>query len=441
MIRKFLIQRIRTMCSGLPDALEKICVSVWRFLTFSLADERIARKKSFCICIEWGSLSVAFAERFLSRLKIISCRRYDLGKDGFPSPEDLSSVSSRWVNDFPVSNAEITLSIPKAWCVVQAVEFPPAARDHLADAISYEIDRLTPFDQGEACYDFQIVKEENGKLFVMVLAARAGLIDSCIRALKDKGVSVNRVTVNHSEMAAFLDHCLKEKDLIAVAAPSEELRRVSLGLLKNHGNPSEIPYPAAGCAIESLLPKRKERRINLLSGGRHPASKSPLRLTGLLLVCILVLGITYLASPVRLEEKKVEEIDRQIRIRKEEVKKAEALKKEMDLLEREISVIDEYKSKGPMALALLKELTAVLPKSVWLERVKITETTVDIEGYAASASQILSQLEASSYFQKAEFASAIVKNARTNSDRFTIKMEIKGVKKMETGKTGNEKKK
>jgi Tfp pilus assembly protein PilN len=91
-------------------------------------------------------------------------------------------------------------------------------------------------------------------------------------------------------------------------------------------------------------------------------------------------------------------------------------------------------------LNILKELTTVLPKTSWLTRVRITETNVEIEGYAGSATELLPKLEASPFFKKAEFASPTFRDARMNSDRFIIKMEIEGIKKAEGTTVKNGKK-
>jgi Tfp pilus assembly protein PilN len=48
-----------------------------------------------------------------------------------------------------------------------------------------------------------------------------------------------------------------------------------------------------------------------------------------------------------------------------------------------------------MSLNILKGLTSLLPKTVWLTRTRITEETAEIEGYAASATGVLSILEQS----------------------------------------------
>jgi hypothetical protein len=58
---------------------------------------------------------------------------------------------------------------------------------------------------------------------------------------------------------------------------------------------------------------------------------------------------------------------------------------------------------------------------------RVSETTVDLEGYASSATGLLSKLEASPFFKKVEFSSPTFRDTRMNADRFNIKMEIEGV--------------
>ncbi|HEX2966114.1 MAG TPA: PilN domain-containing protein, partial [Syntrophorhabdaceae bacterium] len=64
----------------------------------------------------------------------------------------------------------------------------------------------------------------------------------------------------------------------------------------------------------------------------------------------------------------------------------------------------------------------------WLTRTRITEQTVEIEGYAGTATTILPKLEQSNMFQKVEFTSPTVRDARMNADRFVMRMELEGAK-------------
>lgn len=186
---------------------------------------------------------------------------------------------------------------------------------------------------------------------------------------------------------------------------------------------------ATGGVIESLW--TKAQGMDLLTGGLHKKVRPPIVLTSLLLIALLTLAVVYFAAPVSIEKKRLEEIESQIRAKKESIRKVEALKKEVEELASEVAAINSFKGTKPMALNILKELTAVLPKTAWLTRVRITETNVDLEGYASSATELLPKLEVSQLFRKAEFASPTFRDARLNADRFNIKLEIEGARKEE----------
>ncbi len=189
------------------------------------------------------------------------------------------------------------------------------------------------------------------------------------------------------------------------------------------------PFGAIGGVLELLWPRA--HGLNLIKKGYRSIPKYPKTLTLVLILSIIVMWVFYLIAPLKVEEKRLKEIDRQIVLRKEDVRKVETLKKEIEALNDEISTINNFKENRPMALNIIRELTAILPKNAWLTRVRIAESTVNIEGYAASATGLLPKLEASSYFKKAEFASPTYRDARMNADRFNIKVEIEGIKKDE----------
>lgn len=189
----------------------------------------------------------------------------------------------------------------------------------------------------------------------------------------------------------------------------------------------DIPYGTVGSLIESLQAGRSG--LNLLKKGLYTKQKPPVVSTIILMTLIVVIWVAYLLAPLRGERQRLAEITHTAASLKASVKKVEDLKKEIADISAEIDSIKNFKEERPMALTLMKELTTVLPNTTWLTRVRITETGVDIEGYASSASELLSKLEASKFFQKVEFASPTFRDVKMNSDRFVIKMEIEGIKK------------
>ncbi|MFH1025867.1 MAG: PilN domain-containing protein [Nitrospirota bacterium] len=493
------INKLSTWALTSSSILKKITDPIARLLTFSLADDIIYPAKTVSASLDKGALSVAYGRRFFSRMKILGIREYSF-EGRYPQPEVFASSLSLAINDLGATNADVTLSIPKAWTIISTTEFPVTVKENLSDVIAYELDRITPFNAGNAFYDFRVLKEKDEKLSILVVAVKADVIQPYIDALREKGISVSRVTANISgietlcrfigmkrdivflelrkdgyEGALFLDTeisnvlsgnfstddershvdvVVKEVTPLMDTIKSSgkephimvHLRETSPGLkellkaqvqqpvsflnetdikLKQPASEKGIPYAALGGALESLWPKANG--LNLLTKGLHETAKAPKFLTAILLLIILGLWIVYLVAPLQIEEKRLQEIDRQIMSRKEEVKKVETLKKEIEALEGEIATINNFKENRRMSLDILKELTAILPKIVWLSRVRVSETNVDLEGYASSATGLLSKLEASSFFKKVEFSSPTFRDTRMNADRFNIKMEIEGV--------------
>ena len=538
---------IKKLTSITSDSAAKLKDTIWRplwkILIFSPANDTISAKKNLSASIEKGTLSVAYGSRFLSRIKIKGVREYSFEEGKYPQPEGLASSLALAINDFRAAGTDLSLNIPKAWAVIKTADFPVTVKENLPDAVSYELDRLTPFSPEDAFYDFKILREGAEKLTILVMAARADLVKPYIEALREKDITVNRITVNLSGIGTLCRYIDKETDFIFIEISSkgyegalfldgfinnafaggyppipplvrggeggvkwdtEGLRGGEGGvekskvdtlmseidpfiaaakkqgklpeiivllkdksptlreLLKLQINPpvrilnetdikfmsgstrtepsgpqAKIPFAAIGGVLESLW--SKANGLDLLKKGRHEIPRTPMVFTVILMLSIIAMWILYMIAPLKIEGKRLNEIDRQIMLRKEEVRKVETLKKEIDTLNDEISTINNFKENRPKAMNILKELTAILPKTTWLTRVRVTESTVDIEGYAGSASLLLPKLEASTSFKKAEFSSPTFRDARMNADRFNIKMEIEGVKKDEGERLKNEK--
>lgn len=186
-----------------------------------------------------------------------------------------------------------------------------------------------------------------------------------------------------------------------------------------------IPWEPVCMLYEAL--SNGARSFNLAPGAER--RRSPFIATLVLVALLVAMMVPYVVVPLEMEKRKIGEIEHQITARKKDVRAVEAMRKDIDLVQSEIDEIDRFKRSRPMALNVLKELTTLLPKTVWLTRTRVTEQTVEIEGYASSATSLLSLLEESNLFKKVEFASPTVKDTRLNSDRFVIRMEIEGFEK------------
>lgn len=489
------ISRFISRFSNITERFIRLLNRFLSVLTFS-PSEAMAHKKVVTLSIERGSVNVAYGSSIFSRIKVKALRSFNYDDDRFPTPEELA-VAATMVSDQFKKNFEVYLIIPKSWAILKVVEFPIAVKENLPDVLSYEMDRLTPFNPEEVFYDWRPIKEEDSRLFLLVAAAKKDIIMPYIETLREKGIDVKGITISLSAMASLsfyswrksntlfidigksyyeaalfegpvtidhtsgnlktegekIDKVLREiQPLFEKAKSSGSFPEVVLLLrdssikeaLKTRINyplrilgetdigitlPStkDIPFVALGGLIESLS---KMGGFNILSYGKRQKEKIPFLFTIILFVSIIFFAVIYLITPLRIEERRLHAIEEQIGQKKVEVKKVESLKKEVEDLKNEVASIENFK-KGRSTLAALKEMTVTLPKNTWLTRFRITETNVDIEGYADSATGLLPKLEASRYFRKAEFSSSTFRDARMRADRFIIKMEIETTKQAE----------
>ncbi|MFZ5997474.1 MAG: PilN domain-containing protein [Nitrospirota bacterium] len=238
--------------------------------------------------------------------------------------------------------------------------------------------------------------------------------------LKGEGAS-HKVYISFRGKTSALKEMVRQKSRYPIGIADEMDKKIS-GITDF----KDVAPAVIGGAMDHLWPDAKG--FNLLSKGVREKAKTPFWLTIVLALALLALVTTYLVIPLNIENQRLMEIDRQIASRKGEVRNVEKLKTEIAALEDELVTVENFKNNRPLFINMLKELTVILPTNSWLTRLRISESQINIEGYAPSATPLISKLEASKYFRKVEFASPTFRDARQNMDRFQIKMEMEGIK-------------
>ncbi|NTU43878.1 MAG: pilus assembly protein PilM [Nitrospirales bacterium] len=457
-----------------------------RVLFFSLADDSIAPKKRLIASLDRKGISVVYGRRLLSAISVRAVKT--VPSHDYPSPEEFASNVEIAVREIGAAGVPVGIVIPKAWTVIKTFSLPASVRPNISDVVSYEMDRITPFNADESLYDFEVLGEEEGELRILMVAAKAELVNPYLDALRDRGISAEGVTssvigieslfqregwddlifldlsgseysgvvFSGGEVTASFSRLLSGDDnakadqlvfeleeryrklgdqakiLVAIEDQSSPLAERLKGLRNltfvsgsdSGFGPSaqDASYSALGSLVEGLWPKA--RNLNLLTKGYRVTSRPPLFLTGLLALAGVSMAVAYTIMPMQIETKRLEEITRQIEIRKPGLKKVEALKKEIEKASGELAIIKGFKPKGPLSLDVLKELTAIVPKQAWLTRIQAIEGAIQVEGYAKVATELLAKIEASPLFKKAEFALPTVRDESMKTERFAIKMEL-----------------
>jgi len=125
-------------------------------------------------------------------------------------------------------------------------------------------------------------------------------------------------------------------------------------------------------------------------------------------------------------------INDEIKNRKPAVEAIEQVQREKDALRKEILDLDKIRSAEHSKVEILRELTQLLPTTVWIWNFKYTGRDLEISGFADSASELISLLDRSPLFERVEFLAPVTKERERREgvdkerERFKIKARLEG---------------
>lgn len=188
------------------------------------------------------------------------------------------------------------------------------------------------------------------------------------------------------------------------------------------GLPSRHFIPAYGLALRGL--GEAPVRINLLPPRyRKKASRTGLYVFSALAVVIVLLVLAWGAGSYHQEKAylaQLEEAQSQLEI---DVNRIREITAEYEGIEARIEYLNTLEQGDTQVLDILRELTRLIPETAWLRRFSYSEKSVEIEGYADTASELITLLEDSPIFKDVSFLSGITKS-REGKETFRIGLKI-----------------
>ncbi|MBM4337963.1 MAG: hypothetical protein FJ110_00295 [Deltaproteobacteria bacterium] len=127
-------------------------------------------------------------------------------------------------------------------------------------------------------------------------------------------------------------------------------------------------------------------------------------------------------------------LNEEIKKRKPEVETVEKLQKQRESLSKELAELEKIHSEEISKIEMLKELTRLLPPTAWVWNLKYNGKEVEISGFADSASDLISLIDKSPFFDKVEFMAPVTKERQVKpegaleKERFKIKARIEARK-------------
>lgn len=180
--------------------------------------------------------------------------------------------------------------------------------------------------------------------------------------------------------------------------------------------------PAVGTALRGL--REDTFSVNLLPGARGTSQGRALSWVNLYLAALLLIGLIVWGGSYPVKD--------EIRLRqlqKENQKlgpAVEALRKEEEALNglrQEISFISGKKERKGEIFLVLDELSRIVPNNAYVSNLRYREGTVELQGSAENASNLVPLLERSPVFKSVGFT-APSNRGRDNRETFSLKAEL-----------------
>ena len=256
----------------------------------------------------------------------------------------------------------VNLILPGSRVLRRRLTLPAAARGNLRQVVGFELDRLTPFGEGQAYFDAQELSATPNEIRVELLVVPRPSVQPWLDALERHGLGAGKLEVGGSDPG-----------------------------------------------------------INLLPPSRRHSPGFVARLAGsapLLLLLILAGSVLFLPlwrTHHRLESLQAEE--RRLRAGSAGVL---ALRQR---LERQLSELEKTAErwKGtPEPLELLAQLSRLLPGNTFLRQLRLEGNRLTLQGLSTQASQLIALLESSPAFEHARFLSPITRREGREFFQLTV---------------------
>src|SRR5499427_9022537 len=166
-------------------------------------------------------------------------------------------------------------------------------------------------------------------------------------------------------------------------------------------------------ALELAVATASNRRIRSLD--LIPAAIKPRRftrqemMTGGALAATLLLALAALLVPGVVESRRLARLNGEIARIDPDVRAVERVARELDQKRQLLATVEKINGSSLQPLAVLRELTEILPSDAWVTYLAFDSKGVELTGQAGAASNLIPLLENSPRLERVEFASPVTR--------------------------------
>jgi len=343
-------------------------LSEWRHELAGFARETFATRLA-----RGGQLVLISIEATQVRVSLVSGDSvHEVGRASGTDENGAREVSSLLAASelVPRGTTDIAIELPDADVLRRRFELPAASRSTLARAIPFELERLSPIEQDRLYFDFHILETAKAKKQVELelRIVKRSAVDSAIALARSAGLRV--------------------------------------GAIRFEGDPREADWRSFPLDRSAWL-RLKWRQWNVL----------------VLAAAAIALGFAVIFAAYLRGVAAADALSTEVETAGERAAIVHRLAHQIEDVRAQIEFPLAQK-RAPFLLAILLEVTRVLPEGTWLTEFELDGSKVHILGFSKSASDVVGVIDRSPLFANAQFM-APLQSAQNGTERFDLSFDLK----------------
>lgn len=319
-----------------------------------------------CLAGRQGRLIVTIERGQAAVLQDQGRQRHRLGSFDLANaePGEVGEIVASLVHD-------LILELPASMALRRELALPAAAESNLAEVVSFELERHTPFRRADVYHGYRLIRRDPSRqrILVELTAVRRTVIDDAVARLGHLGLDIGTVRVAADEPGAD--------------------------------------------ASPNLLPNRPALRTPRL----------PRLAISLFAVTGVALAVAAVAIPVVRMHREAAQLEAALQSAKQQAGESARLQKAIDAARADRGFLAAHRREIVPLSRLLDALTRLLPDDTWLTELHVTGSDLEITGTGASASRIIAIIDGAPGFSDAAFRSPVTQDP-LHREQFTIGAHI-----------------
>ncbi len=286
------------------------------------------------------------------------------------SLEQDAEVLRRQIQDLlarhELEEAPRVLVMAEAGVLRKILTLPLAAEANLRQALAFEMDRHTPFSADQVHFDYRIIDRdrERGQLQLELVVSPAAPLDEQVEQVSKQGLAPSAVDV-------ALD-----------------------------GKPAELNL---------LPPERRRRTINRQT-----------RLNLLLGAVVLLLLALVMAQSLWLREAQIEALELAIEEVRVEARRVQNIRTQIEDASEAAGFMFARRAETPSTVRVLAEVTRILPDDTYLDRLRVWDGNVQLQGKSDNAQRLIEMVNESPLLAEAGFRGSTRLDGATQKEVFDL---------------------